>query len=269
MKWPMSVTLIRHDTSAYNVLRDEKRGDPLYQEFLELYKENEKRPLLDQLRLSRLASQIQERFALKVGDAETPLADKEGTQAYQTGVALSSTESVCGIKATEIPDVIFVSPYERARLTLEHLIRGWPELASVETYEEERIREQEHGLSLLYNDWRVFHVLHPEQKTLYKQEGPYWYRYPQGENVPDVRDRNRSWLNTLVRDFAGKKVLAVTHHLNILAMRANLERLGEQEFIRLDTEEKPINCGVTTYEGVPNQGKDGRLLLKSYNVKYY
>ena len=34
----------------------------------------------------------------------------------------------------------------------------------VKIIEDERIREQEHGLSSIYNDWRVFFTLHPEQK---------------------------------------------------------------------------------------------------------
>jgi len=255
MKWPLSVMLIRHDTSAYNILKNQKEQDPLYQEFLAAFDGN-----ADPVYLLSLAQRVKNKFALKVGDANTPLADEEGYQAYQTGVALSNTET---------PDAIFVSPYKRTRLTLEHLTRGWPALTDVKTYTEERIREQGHGLALLYSDWRVFHVLHPEQKALYELEGRYWYQYPQGENIPNVRDRNRLWFDTLIRDFAGKRVLVITHHLNILAIRANLERFGEEEFLRLDNQEKPINCGVTTYRGIPNQGKDGRLVLESYNVKHY
>lgn len=255
MKWPKRVTLIRHDTSAYNALRDLKKEDPLYQEFLCHFKQDPEAEAT-----ITLAQEVEAKFSLKVGDAETPLLDAEGTQAYKTGVALSEGE---------VPDVVFVSPYLRAVLTLEHLTRGWPALKEVKTYEDERIREQEHGLALLYNDWRVFHVLHPEQRRLYEIEGAYWYRYPQGENVPDVRARNRSWTSTLVRDFAGKIVLGVTHHLNILAIRANQERLSAKEFLRLDEEEKPINCGVTTYLGHPDQGNSGRLILESYNVKHY
>lgn len=255
MKWPSSLTLIRHDTSDYNVLRDKKRGSALYQKFLESF---EKHP--DSRGTKALALQVQKKFSLGVGDADTLLADKDGRQAYVTGVALSKGQ---------IPDVIFVSPYRRALLTLEHITRGWPELAQVKTYKEERIREQGHGLALIYNDWRVFHALHPDQRLLRKIEGPYWYKYPQGEDVPEMRDRNRSWMTTLTRDFSKKHVLAITHHLNILALRANLERLDADEFIRLDEKEKPINCGVTVYSGNPRLGKNGKLILESYNTKHY
>ncbi len=139
------------------------------------------------------------------------------------------------------------------------------ELASVARLEDERLREQEHGLATLYNDWRVFHTFFPEQAKFYAMQGSYWYRYPQGENIPDVRLRNNIWISTLIREFSEKRVLVVTHHLNILATRANLERLSADEFISLDENEKPINLGVTTYCGNPNIGRDGRLELASYN----
>jgi len=257
MKWPRSLTFIRHDTSAYNLLRPQKLADPVYQAFLEEWRQNP-----DSEECLKLALQVKEKFALGVGDADTPLADAEGRQAFETGVGLREN-------GADLPDVIFVSPYTRALKTLEHITRGWPELAKVKTYEDERIREQEHGLALIYNDWRVFETIHPEQRELRAIEGSYWYRYPQGENVPDVRNRNRLWQQTVMRDFAEKHVLAVTHHLNILALRANLERLSAKEFIHLDEHEKPINCGVTRYVGRPDLGTDGKLVLDYYNHQYY
>jgi broad specificity phosphatase PhoE len=257
MKWPSSVMLIRHDTSAYNVLRAKKNQDPVHARFVE---EFEKDPTSK--KTVNLAKTVHKKYALGVSDANTLLADKEGCQAFDTGKSLRKLK-------TEIPDVIFVSPYLRAKLTLEHIIRGWPALHKVRVHEEDRIREQDHGLSLLYNDWRVFHTFHPDQRLLYKLMGPYWYTYPQGENVPDVRARNRSMLTTLTRDFAGERVLMVTHHLNILAMRANLERWDEKMFIYKDENEKPINSGVTLYRGYPNKGTNGWLMLEYYNRKLY
>jgi len=248
--------LVRHDTSAYNVLRDAKKNDDTYAEFLASW---EKDP--DAEDTCRLAREVQKKFALGVGDSDTPLADAEGRQARVTGEGLAAE--------FEPPDAIYVSPYVRTLETLRHITKGWPALEGIKVYKDERIREQEHGLALLYNDWRVFHALHPEQRMLRKIEGAYWYRFPQGENVPDVRLRNRSWIETLIRDWRGQRVLAITHHLNILAARATLERLDAEEFLRLDKEETPINCGVTLYKGHPDQGKDGRLLLEFYNRKYY
>jgi broad specificity phosphatase PhoE len=167
------------------------------------------------------------------------------------------------------PDVIFVSPYLRTEETLRLMQEQWPELKKAVVYREERIREKDHGLSLLYNDWRIYQVLHPEQRELQRLLGDYDYRFLNGENVPDVRQRNRSWIATITREFAGKRVMAITHHLTILATRANFERLGPEDFLHLDRHDKPVNCGVTRYVGAPNEGSRGRLRLHEYNKRYY
>ncbi len=258
MKWPELMLLIRHDVSRYNVLKKKKQRSSLYKRFLRAFKRDfRSSETLD------LANEVKKKFSLMVGDADTELVDKYSGRACEVGKRLRK------LYVDKIPDIIFLSPYERTKMTFGGLKRGWPELENVKFVEEERIREQEHGLSLIYNDWRVFHVLHPEQAELYKMEGPYWYRYPQGENVPDVRERNRSWMNTIVRDFAEKRIMAITHHLNILAVLANLERWGEDEFVKVDKKDKPINCGVTAYRGNPDKGKNGRFELEYYNRQFY
>jgi len=256
MKWPNFLILIRHDVSAYNVLRARKEADPLYRRFVELF---EGAP--DSRETRKLARQLWKKYRLNCSDAETPLVDDEAKQAQKTGRGIK--KHLC------LPDIILVSPYRRAKDTLRGLTKGWPELSGVKTLEEERIREQEHGLATLYNDWRIFQTLHPEQRFLYEQEGSYRYRYPQGENVPDVRIRGALMVDTFVREYPEKTVMCVCHHLNILAMRANLERLNEEQFLHLDKKDKPINCGVTVYRGHPELGKKGRLILELYNEKFY
>ena len=137
------------------------------------------------------------------------------------------------------PDVIFVSPYLRTEQTLRILQEEWPGLRNATVYREERIREKDHGLGLLYNDSHIYLLMHPEQAELYKLLGDYDYRFLNGENIPDVRQRNLSWITTMTREFAGKRVMAITHHLTILATRANFERLSPEEFLHLDEHEKP------------------------------
>jgi len=66
-----------------------------------------------------------------------------------------------------------------------------------------------------------------------------------------------------------ENVLAVTHHIFILAFIANIESFSESEFLTMNNEEKPINAGVTIYRGKPNEGSDGRLVLDVYNAKLY
>ncbi len=256
MKWPQYLAMMRHDISAYNELKERKNKNFLYRRFLKKFEQD-----FSGEETKKLADVLWEKYRLGVGDHNTPLVDSESKKAESVGKKLRNE--------IELPDVIFVSPYERTKNTFEGLKRGWPELENIKLYEEERIREQDHGLALIYNDWRIFFALNPRQKMLHDIEGPYWYRYPQGENVSDVRERNRSWIKTLIREFAGKKVLAISHHLNILATIANFERWGEKEFAEADEKDKPINCGVTLYEGNPKLGKDGKFVLKYYNKKFF
>ncbi len=256
MKWPETLTLIRHDSSAYNVLKPLKEKSPLYQEFLQLYNKDPNSDLC-----KRLALDVKEEISLRRADHNTPLAQGAGHQSETMAINLKNR--------IDLPDVIFVSPYDRTISTLDMMIKGWPELANVKIIKEERIVEQDHGLVTIFSDNKVFYTLYPDQRELMSLQGEYRYRFPQGENVPDVRERVRSWINTVSRDYATKNVLAVTHHLTILSLRANLERLNEEDFLNIDNHEKPINAGVTIYKGYSNEGQDGHLKLDVYNSKLY
>lgn len=256
MKWPLSVTLVRHGQSRYNALRTIKDKDPEYRAFKAAFQADYR-----SAETRRLAEEMRQRYALNMSDYGTPLTVAGKTQGRVTGSKLHEN--------IPLPDVILCSPYLRTEETLTALMQGWTALGEVEVITEDRVREQEHGLSLLYSDWRMFHTFHPEQKQLHDLLGPYWYQYPQGESVSQVRDRTRMVLGMLVREYAGKHVMLVTHHLTILSLRANLERLTPEQFMDLDEHEKPVNCGVTHYAGNPDAGRDGKLVLNFYNRKLY
>jgi broad specificity phosphatase PhoE len=259
MKWPNTLTVVRHGESEYNILKRLKEQDPLYQEFKSAYSRRQKDPKT----VRKLAKTLlaKDGLVIGVGDFETQLTAKGLEQAKKTAIELK--------KRIPLPDVVLVSPYERTKQTLGQMALGWTALNGVKLVEDERLREQEHGLSLIYNDWRIFNVMQPDQDRLRGIEGPYWYRYPQGENVPDVRERLRSMVGAITRDYQEKNVLVVTHHLSILALRANLERLDAAGFTDLDDNQKPVNCGVTIYRGDPTQGQDGHLVLDVYNQQLY
>jgi probable phosphoglycerate mutase len=257
MKWPASITMVRHGESAYNALRTTKSGDKEYQKFLTCYGTDPTSSITHEL-----AEKMWRKYGLKMSDYSTPLSEKGYDQAYKTGRALSS-DVEC------IPDVVLVSPYLRTQQTWAAMQEGGFKANGARIIIEDRIREQEHGLSTIYSDWRIFHVMHPEQKLLREQMGPYWYQYPQGESVSMVRDRMRDVTTMMIREFSSLHVLLITHHLTILSVRANYERLSPEQFIHLDDHEKPVNCGVTRYVGDPRQGSEGRLILKEYNTKHY
>jgi broad specificity phosphatase PhoE len=259
MKWPAELILIRHAESAYNNLKRLKAADPDYRRFLELFEEN-----CSTAEIHDLAAILHKRHSLGCSDRATPITPLGEDQARETGRRIRQS----GINP---PDVVFVSPYLRTERTLDILKEEWPDLGKATVYREERIREKDHGLALLYNDWRIYKLMHPDQSELHKLLGEYDYRFLNGENIPDVRQRNLSWIATLSREFSGKRVMAITHHLTILATRANFERLSPKEFLHLDEHDKPVNCGVTRYVGNPEGGKSGKgkLELHEYNRQYY
>jgi broad specificity phosphatase PhoE len=264
MKWPTTLIFIRHGESAFNALKIKKQHMEHYEEFRELFIKEFSvavTPDWPSNKLTDMANEIWNECKLDQNDYDTPLTDMGRVQARTTGEQLS--------KQSYIPDVVFVSPYLRTRQTLEEIQKGWPALRDARVVSEERIREQEHGLSTLYNDRSVYFTLNPLQGLLYKLEGDYGYRYPNGENKADVRDRVRSFLSTTAREYSEKTVLSISHHLTLLSLRANLERWDREQFMKVDYEDFPINCGVTVYKGNPQKGQSGRLELESYNQKLY
>lgn len=264
MKWPTSLTFIRHGESEYNALKAKKKGITEYEEFVELF-HKEFAMARDEHwpseRLIEYAKKIWDEFRLESADYDIEMTDIGRAQARKTGEALQGSSL--------LPDIIFVSPYLRTRQTLEEMQKGWSDLKRVRVISEERVREQEHGLSNLFCDWRVHFVMNPLQGLLYKLEGDYAYRFLNGENKADVRDRVRSFLSTMVRECANQTVMVISHHLTLLSLRANIEHWDREKFAEVNAEDKPINCGVTIYRGDPYQGENGKLILDIYNKKYY
>ncbi len=259
MKWPEKLALIRHDVSEYNDKRNTKHQDPLFQEFLEAFKIDP-----NSSKTIRLARLVQERYASRIGDQHTPLKPLE------VGETSRSEKMATKLRTKmPLPDVIFVSPYLRTKQTLQRMMLGWPQLQDVYTVDEYRIMEQDHGIAQIYGDFRVFGALNPNELALYKLLGGYWYKYPQGERVPDVQERLRSWVSTLTREFNGMVVLAVLHHLSILALRANLERWNEAQFLEANKNNRPDNASVTIYKGIEGEGSDGKLRLLDYNLRLF
>jgi broad specificity phosphatase PhoE len=155
------------------------------------------------------------------------------------------------------PEVVFVSPYLRTLETLRLLKEEWPEPARQGSI----ARGEDRGLALLDNGGRIDHVMQPKQGKLHDLPGEFDYRFLHSEDFPEVRQRTHSQIATLTREFAGKCIMAITHHLTILATRANFEWLSPEQFLHLDEPEKPVNCGVTRYPGKALDGNRSRFRM--------
>lgn len=275
LKWPAEITAIRHVKSAYNALeRDEILG---YKEFSELFdKEYQELTLVKILegsfpspQLKALAIQVAPELQAHKSDYDTEIAEGAIETAVKTGQALPGL--------IDLPNMIYVSPYNRTRKTLQGLIEGWPELGAVKQHEDDRIREQEHGVRTAYTDWRLYLVCNPQYALRNKLETKYEYKHEGGESLLNVRARLRDFIAMLIREHGGisiagtpqkpERILMVTHHLAIMALRSNLERWSREDFIQNNENDRPPNCSVTVYHGVNNtrmtspQGRFGRLTL--------
>lgn len=229
--WPASITIIRHGQSERNVLKEQANA------------RGEKWTGVDGPR-----------------DQDTPLTSIGRMQARCVGQELRKRISLYGY-----PAVFFVSPYSRTKQTSEEIvdaIGGYPAPPKIVT--EERIREVEFGIldGLSYEGVKA---KYPEEVNRRAKEGKYWYRPPGGENRPDVCERVRSFLGTLVRDYEGQHVVVICHSVVVLCFRRLLERWGEEEYMKVDKEDDVKNCSITVY--APNE--NGSIRLKEYNTICY
>lgn len=251
MTGPENLIIVRHAVSAYNDSKTRREQNPDYQAFRKAYETD-----WQSEETKRLAEKMRKVLVLPGTEADTLVKEDLSWQPEAVGKSLK--------EKTALPDLIIVSPYVRTVQTYERMTRGWKELLRVPTILDPRIREREHGVMPTYGDKRIFFTFNPEERELF-ESGEYEYRYPGGENIEDVKVRVESWLEDLIKDHAGKRILAITHHETILVKRMAIEGLGKEDFLRIDKEDKPINCGVTTYQ---NNGENG-LELVSYNQKLF
>jgi broad specificity phosphatase PhoE len=281
-KWPDTLMMVRHGESAYNAKK--KLKIPGLKEFKAKFdKEFAKMDALavytgkfPSRELKKMALDLLPKVAPTYSDFDTELTENGYRQAVDTGFHLPGR--------IRLPDEISVSPYKRTRQTLDGLREGWPELKKVKVYEDDRIREQEHGKRSVIGDPRIYFTLHPDQALNYKYATGYEFRHEGGESLLDVKARVRSKIETEIRENGGlnrkgqvvvpRSSLWVTHHRVILATRANLERWDREKFIEADNTDPPVNCGVTIYRGEEAKaGADprdlGRLVLDKYNLKLY
>lgn len=256
MNWPSEFTVVRHGESTSNELRKRKERDPLYRLFLESYCRDSQSL---ETRTSALA--VKQKFSLGVGQHQTPITEEGKRQARSTGTGLK--------REISLPDVVFGSTAPRVIDTFECMKEGWPELASVEARFVETIREQEHGQLSIFADTKVFLTLNPWQAEQLRVDGEYFYRFPNGENALATKERIAPWLEEVRKKYAGRKVLVVSHHGAIICMRMLLEGFSPEEFVRIDKELAPVNCGVTIYRKRPCYGLPGKLILECYNKKLY
>lgn len=204
---PRELSLIRHGQSAGNVANDAALANGLH------------------------------RLDLAERDMDVPLSQLGSLQA----AALSSWFHDNGP-----PDVVFSSPYARARETARIALDG----AGFDTpiVADERLREREFGILDRLTKAGIV-ANHPEQAAARAFLGKFYHRPPGGESWVDVAARVRSFSTDLRLDHAGARIVVVTHQAVILQFRYVMEALTEEETLTIDATADIANAAVTTYAG--------------------
>ncbi|MEX2145307.1 MAG: histidine phosphatase family protein [Candidatus Spechtbacterales bacterium] len=249
---------VRHGQSELNAMHAGKKRDPEYKKFIKLFRENPNNELLIPLALN-----LKEKYVHKTPDWASRITALGRYQALGTGVELAKI-------VKETPAAVFVSSYLRAKESFGAMKAGWPALENVENiFYEDYLREQDIGVAALYGDFEVFWTLNPEQRKLRELEGDYFYKFPSGENLADLRSRIRPLLEKIQKPYNDKPVLVVAHAQTLLAIRAEIENWDVEEYMKWRINSDLINCAVSIYKKLFDKKGYGKLKNTMYNRKLY
>jgi broad specificity phosphatase PhoE len=202
-------------------------------------------------------SDEQRRTVRGIADVDTPLTEVGWQQAEQTGLALRSNFPSF--------DVIFHSGYQRTIQTTEGLLRSFPpEERSIPQRSDVLLRERDTGYAFDMTQQEAAHAF-TWLAEYWKTFGAFFAHPPGGESMAQVCQRVGLFLDRLQRDFAGKKILVVSHGGTIRAFRYWLESWTyEQAAERFQHHSGPKNCSITSYTN-----QDDELILQDdYKIFY-
>jgi 2,3-bisphosphoglycerate-dependent phosphoglycerate mutase len=154
------------------------------------------------------------------------------------------------------PDFVLASPYVRAEGTALIATEGLGRAIVLD----ERLREREFGM-LDRLTRRGIEERFPEQASARARLGKFYHRPPGGESWCDVGLRVRSSLDTISRQYAGQRVVVVSHEVVILMFCFVLQHLREKEVLELAKAHPLANCSVTRFVAGPD---DTEMTLEKF-----
>ncbi len=227
--WPDRLWVVRHGESSGNVARDAAQAARL-------------------LRIDTLGR-----------DVDVPLSARGERQSTALGRWFARQPP------GERPNVVLTSPYLRARQTaaLMHGAGGLETDPSGNIIDE-RLREKEFGIFDRLTRYGIERE-HPDQAEMRSILGKFYHRPPGGESWCDVILRLRSALDTISLHHSRARVLIVAHQVVVLCLRYLLEAMTEEQILAIDGEGDVANCGLTDYAFDAKCGRNGSLVLRTYN----
>ena len=184
------------------------------------------------------AAQDAEALDIPDRDMDVPLSDLGRKQAEAFGSWLGAQP------ADSLPEMILSSPYRRAVETAETMQAAAQLNLTVSN--DERLRERDLGMMDLLT-MKGFARRFPDEAAHRLRIGKFYYRPPGGESWVDVALRCRSIRDSIAREYAGRRVLLVTHEVVIIIFRYLMEDLDERGALALSTDAAIANCSLTTY----------------------
>jgi len=164
----------------------------------------------------------------KIKDASIPLSSQGVQQAQGSGTVIGEDFLKDAL--------IYCSPYQRTRETLENLISGATvDKEITKVYEDPRLREIDVG----YGDAE-------EQLRLRKIHGWFYYRFEGGESPADCYDRTSAFLESMMRQVERchkTKILIVCHGMTLRCFVARYLHLTVEQF---EDMHNPDNCEIAT-----------------------
>jgi broad specificity phosphatase PhoE len=182
---------------------------------------------------SRAEREGLERIDMDIRDADVPLSPTGREQASALARWWSAHEGSI--------DVCWVSPYRRARETLE-IARG-ESSANPPTAVDERLRDRELGILDLLTRHGVT-VLHPEEAERRRHLGKFYHRPPGGESWADVALRLRSFVADALPGSSGGG-LVVAHDAVVMLALYVLLQLDEARLLEFAATHTVLNASVT------------------------
>ena len=173
-----------------------------------------------------------DRIPIDVRDADVPLSSTGREQAAALGTWLREQQPR--------PDLFWVSPYLRARQTLDIALGPVPAPAIVV---DERLRDRELGILDLLTSHGTAR-LHPAEVERRLRLGKFYHRPPGGESWADVALRLRSFLQD-ARGFGGESAMVIAHDAVVMLFMSLLLQWEEAELLEFAASHTVLNASVT------------------------
>lgn len=171
-----------------------------------------------------------------VADHQISLTEEGLRQARETGVALAQQYGSF--------DAVYHSGYRRTRETADALLAGFA--ARVSLRSNLFIRERDTGYAYDMTTAEA-EAAFPYLDEYWQTSGSFFARPPGGESIAQVVERVHSFMDILIRDHTGERILVVTHGGTLRAFLFLLEYWDYEQAERSMLTDRPHNCGVTSY----------------------